>query len=303
MAKITGIDVSEAQGAVNWTVTRQHAAFVYIKASQGASLVDPSLKANWEGAGEVGLPRGLVHVFHPLDLKDWKQQLESILSLVVKFPCEMPTVLDLQSDGGLRKSEMDNIGAKFIKRYAENVGEELIIRTNGPFFDKNLPLTDWAKHRKLWVVDTSGGDEPAVPREWSKQKPPWVLWQYSGRENALGAAYGLSSRYVELTRFFGDKKRFNRLFGVMVTTVEPPKPGERPPQPVSRDAIQFFVDADSVDVHISPGTHFPKVGELEKGDRVALLDMSAEGDVWIQIADGKWVAWKIDGKRKLRRDR
>ena len=302
MAKIIGIDVSESQGAIDWTAARQHAVFVYLKASQGAKRVDPNLKANWEGTGEVGLPRGLVHVFRPLDIKDWKQQLEFILSLVVKFPCEMPTVLDLQFDGGLRKAELNNIGAKFCKRYAENVGVELIIRTNAAFFDKNLPLTDWAKHRKLWVVDISDGDEPVVPREWSKRRPPWVLWRYSGRENALGAAYGLSSRYAELTRFYGDKKRFNRLFGVMAAPVEPPDPVERP-LPAPEPPAQFFVDVESLEVRFSPGTQYPPIGMLQRGDRVPLLDLSAVGDVWVQIADGKWVPWKIAGKRKLRRDR
>jgi len=119
MSKIIGIDVSGANGDINWSLARQHVSFVYFKASQGAETVDAALEENWEEAGEVGLPRGLVHIFHPRDMKDWKKQLELFTGLVGKYPCELTPVLDIQINNGLRKVEMDNIGAKFCKKFSE----------------------------------------------------------------------------------------------------------------------------------------------------------------------------------------
>jgi len=297
MSKIIGIEVSEAHGDIDWSLTRQHVSFVYIKASQGVETVDAALEENWREAGEVGLPRGLVHIFHPKDIKDWKKQLELFTGLVGKFPCELTPALDIQTNNGLRKVEMDNIGAKFCKRFSERTGQELILRTNAAFFNKRLPLTDWAKPRGLWVVDIRG-DEPAVPVEWSKRKPPWIFWKYSAGENSLGAAYGLSSTSADLTRFFGDATRFNKIFGVMVAPVEPVKAGEQ--RESGRAApLAFRSRVDHVIVRGGPGDQFPRVGELQSGERGFVEDFSAPQELWVRIGEDRWVPWILDGKQML----
>jgi len=301
MPAITGIEVSLEQGAVDWTRAWKNASFVYLSASKGGKVVDPNLKSNWQGAGVVGLGRGLIHEFHPRNVNDWKKQLELFVGLVLKYPCELPPVLDIQNDNGLRKVEMDNIGAKFCKRFAETIGTGLILRTNARFFDQHLPLTDWAKHRQLWVVDTSGDDEPQIPVEWTKQRPPWIFWTYSSSENTLGPVFGLSSRHADLIRFYADPRRFKKLFTVTVTPVDPPQPGESV-KPSPSTPIEFRVLEDALDIHAGPGRDFPQVGSLQRDERVSMRDLAAEGEIWIEIEQGKWVPWKIRAKRFMSKE-
>lgn len=298
MSKITGIEVSQEQGRVNWLRAKSNTSFVYLVASQGTSGVDPNLEKNWKGAGDVDLPRGLIHVFDPRDIKDWKEQLALFQGLVEKHPCELPPVLDLQMDNGLRKVEMDNIGAKFCKRFAEGAGQELIIRTNAAFFDKKLPLTDWAKHRWLWVVDLTGGKKPTLPKEWSKRKPPWVFWNFSAGENSLGPAYGLESRSARLSHYFGIVARFNKMFGVMVREVDIPSEDESV-VPVHDQPLVLRASGDNLAIREAPDAKAKQVGELMDGDRVGVMELSADGDVWVKVAEGKWMAWKLDGKQRL----
>ena len=208
----------------------------------------------------------------------------------------MRPVLDIQSPTHLRKSALNNIGAKFCKWYFKEMGKELFIRTNAPYFNTKLPFTDWAKHRKLWVVDISSAKDPTLPKEWSRRRPPWVFWTYSGKENNLGPAYGLSSRYAELTRFYADERRFNKMFSVSVTIPT------APPPVAPADGLPFKVISDQLDIQEGPGNYFPRVAGLKKGDTVRVSDLASENDVWVEIGEGKWVPWKLDGKQKLDRE-
>ena len=60
---IPGIDVSHYQGTIDWAkVKASGVQFAYIKATQGASFVDPKLAENVEGAASVEIPIGLYSV-------------------------------------------------------------------------------------------------------------------------------------------------------------------------------------------------------------------------------------------------
>ena len=67
VSKQQGIDVSHYQGNINWErVAREdNVHFVYIKATEGAGLVDDCYLRNLYGAKRVGLPVGSYHFFSP----------------------------------------------------------------------------------------------------------------------------------------------------------------------------------------------------------------------------------------------
>lgn len=61
---IPGIDVSRWQGVIDWAkVAGSGICFAYIKATQGASHVDPLAHENVAGAKANGIAVGLYHVF------------------------------------------------------------------------------------------------------------------------------------------------------------------------------------------------------------------------------------------------
>jgi lysozyme len=58
-----GVDVSAANGAVDWTAVKAAGAdFAYVRASSGTDR-DPAYETNWNGIQDAGMRRGAVHVW------------------------------------------------------------------------------------------------------------------------------------------------------------------------------------------------------------------------------------------------
>ena len=59
-----GIDISHHQGRIVWTeVAKENIDFVYIKATEGATYVDPCFHYNMKGATDAGFYVGAYHYF------------------------------------------------------------------------------------------------------------------------------------------------------------------------------------------------------------------------------------------------
>ena len=92
---VQGIDVSKYQGDVDWSaVANSGVKFAWIKATEGGDRVDERFQANWQGAKEVGIPRGAYHFVYwcraPIEEAAWFEQ---------NVPVEadaLPPVLDVE---------------------------------------------------------------------------------------------------------------------------------------------------------------------------------------------------------------
>ncbi|KAJ3763325.1 glycoside hydrolase family 25 protein [Lentinula raphanica] len=61
-----GIDVSHFQGTIDWSsVAANGISFVFIKATEGTTFLDPNFSDNYIGATDAGLIRGGYHFAHP----------------------------------------------------------------------------------------------------------------------------------------------------------------------------------------------------------------------------------------------
>lgn len=62
-----GIDVSRYQGNINWSQVSKdkRVSYVYLKATEGVKLVDPTYKSNHRAARKAGIPVGAYHFFSP----------------------------------------------------------------------------------------------------------------------------------------------------------------------------------------------------------------------------------------------
>lgn len=59
-----GIDVSHHQGDIDWRAVRDDGIeFAFIKATQGATYIDPRFRTNWEAARAAGVVAGAYHFF------------------------------------------------------------------------------------------------------------------------------------------------------------------------------------------------------------------------------------------------
>lgn len=109
--KCYGIDVSRYQGKINWTQVKRdkRVSYVYLKATEGAGLVDPTYKQNLRGARKVGLPVGVYHFFSPSAPSH--QQLANFVKTVNPRTQDLIPIVDVEV-APRRKSQV----APFLKR-------------------------------------------------------------------------------------------------------------------------------------------------------------------------------------------
>src|SRR2546425_12211119 len=92
---VQGIDISKNQ-TIDWAKLDKVVKFVIIKATDGATYVDPSFVANWAAAGHrARLTRGAYHFFRPD--ADVDQQFALITQTVDVRTGNLPIAVDVEN--------------------------------------------------------------------------------------------------------------------------------------------------------------------------------------------------------------
>ncbi|KAF5371590.1 hypothetical protein D9758_003591 [Tetrapyrgos nigripes] len=139
-----GIDVSHFQGTINWgSVAANGVEFVFIKATEGTTFLDPNFSNNYVGATNAGLIRGAYHFAHP-DSSSGATQANYFLAHGGGWTADgitLPGVLDIEYNPngaecyGLSASAMVTWIEDFSNTYESKTGRFPIIYTT----------TDWWK--------------------------------------------------------------------------------------------------------------------------------------------------------------
>lgn len=91
-----GIDVSHYQGKINWDdlVEDKRVGFVYLKATEGATLVDNTYDFNFTEAKRVGLKVGSYHFYSttiPIS-----QQIENFSAALKQYDQDLVPIVDVE---------------------------------------------------------------------------------------------------------------------------------------------------------------------------------------------------------------
>lgn len=169
--EVQGLDVSHYQGTIDWEeVAKAGMAFVFIKATEGTSEVDPEFETNWSGAKAAGLLRGAYHFFQPSE--DPQQQAEHFLSVVQTVPGDLPPVLDVETPGDA--SEI-LAGVQAWLTAVEQATAKAPILYTSPTFWNGLGISASGFSRfPLWVAEY-GVTTPKTTEGWTA----WTFWQFS----------------------------------------------------------------------------------------------------------------------------
>ncbi|MCM1107677.1 MAG: glycoside hydrolase family 25 protein [Clostridium sp.] len=122
--KVHGIDVSHYQENIDWERLRNAdirsfpVSFVFIKATEGVSLIDENFNQNFYQARRNDIVRGAYHFFSP-DC-DAERQARFFLKQVHLEPGDLPPVLDVEKTGGLTPAQLQ----KAVKRWLDIVEAE-----------------------------------------------------------------------------------------------------------------------------------------------------------------------------------
>ena len=185
---VTGIDVSNHQGTIDWaTVKAGGARFAYMKATEGITYDDPYYPANVAGAWANGILAGPYHYGRP-DRSDGATQADHLLRysryvndgrtmlpmLDMENPWDTSTGLDDCYD--LTAAEMVKWISDFVNRIYTRTGQKTMIYTSAYWFDTCTGSSTALAGNPLFIADWNGLNAPStLPAGWTR----WTLWQYS----------------------------------------------------------------------------------------------------------------------------
>ena len=197
---ISGIDVSYFQGTIDWSAVGQsNVAFTFIKVSEGLTIEDPQLKANWDGAHAAGLRRGGYHVFVPTDdgAAQAKYFLDTLHGIGADHNGALPPVLDIETNQSANSIEAIANMEKWLEAVEAEFHCKPIIYTNVSNF-VGTPAHKKLFEYPLWIADYSQSP-PRVPQGWKT----WTFWQISDSSKMKGIA----SADLDSDRFKGGRLR------------------------------------------------------------------------------------------------
>ncbi len=151
-------------------------SFVFIKATEGVSMVDKDFKRNWQDSGRSGLRRGAYHFFR--SSKDGEAQARLFIKTVgdLRFK-DLPPVLDIETihRGGSMK-KLNEEALKWLETIEGHYGKKPIVYTGSSF------ARDWLSKR---ITD----NYPVWIAHYEKDRPDfdgWTFWQFTDKAVVKG---------------------------------------------------------------------------------------------------------------------
>jgi lysozyme len=180
---VHGIDISKHQNKINWKqveemqVNGEKLAFVFIKASEGATRNDDYFQKNWKSAGKTKLLRGAYHFFRPV--KDSRIQAFLFMHQLKLKKGDLPPVVDIERGNRQSTKHIQESLKDFLDVLEHEYSVKPIIYTNLSFYTKHLAgkFDDYP----IWIAYYK--DDPfQLPGNKS-----WSFWQHSecGRVNGI----------------------------------------------------------------------------------------------------------------------
>lgn len=188
---IKGIDVSYAQGAVDWEkVKASGVGFAMLRSSRGPvsdtrpASEDTTFKYNITEATRVGLNVGVYHYLYAHTVSDAKKEAKFFIKTISPYKITYPVVLDIeeQSQAKLGKSQV----TKIVKAFLDEVnaaGYYAMLYSNKTWLTQYLDMSKLSGY-EVWLAQWN-----TVPT----YKGEFGMWQYSCK----GIVSGIDG-YVDL---------------------------------------------------------------------------------------------------------
>src|SRR4051794_39121186 len=182
-----GIDVSRWQGAISWTqvVSSSDVSFVFAKATEGTTITDVTYPVNRSGATAVGLRVGAYHFARPggsgdsAIVADAIAEADYFLNVAQPQPGELPPVLDLETNGGLKAPALLTWTSAWLCEVYARTRLPAPASTSPTFWMVSRAAPGWVAltGSPLWVARWKVA-APLVPAaNWGGRN--WLFWQWS----------------------------------------------------------------------------------------------------------------------------
>lgn len=187
-----GLDMSHYQGRISWqdVASDPHSGYIYLKATEGASLVDDTYEYNFREARKVGLKVGSYHFFRAN--VSAKEQFENFMSVVDKSKQDLLPLIDVEIlPRGISIYQFHARLEDFLKMVEKEFGKKPMIYTGKNFYNKYFADSKFKKYKFMIAAYTI--DEPVLDND-----DDYLIWQYTGKGSAKGVR-----GHVDMSRFRG----------------------------------------------------------------------------------------------------
>ena len=193
-----GIDVSHHQGKIIWDeVSKENIDFVYIKATEGATYIDPCFHYNMKGASEAGLLVGAYHYFRMTS--GATDQFKNFRNALKGYSVSLVPMIDVETSDGKSVKELQDSLDVFIKLLKEEYGcAPMIYGTQRSYNTYCAP-----RYNKYHLyIGRYGPNEPII-----KGTGTYTIWQYTEEATVRGIAKPVDMCKFNLKYSLRDIKR------------------------------------------------------------------------------------------------
>lgn len=195
-----GIDISRYENGVDFKkVKASGIKTVYIKATEGTTIVNPYLKEQAKGAKAAGLKVGFYHFFRAKTIHNARQQARFFLKTIRGLCYDARLVLDLETSESLSKLKLSLAAKAFLEEVMKITCTTPVIYSYSDFIDANLSRI--LKRYPLWLADYNI-NQPISNRIWDR----WVGWQYTDSGSVPGISGEVDMNAFTSGIFLGRKR-------------------------------------------------------------------------------------------------
>ena len=185
-----GIDVSKHQGKINWSqvATDPNIHFVYIKATEGRTLVDKRYDYNTRQARKAGLKVGSYHFF--TSRRSAQEQFENFRKHVRHSEQDLIPMVDVEESGcrNASREQLQQSLSEFMELIRQEYGKYPLLYSQYRFYNEKLA----PEFNKYFIFMARYCDTAPVLKGDGRHN----IWQYTER----GKVNGIKG-HVDLDRF------------------------------------------------------------------------------------------------------
>jgi len=187
---LEGIDVSRANGAIDWQqVAAAGKSFAYLKATEGSQYVDSAYSTYRSAARAAGLRVGAYHYAQPgSDPGGAAVQADHFVDVAAFQGGDLLPILDIELTNGLSTSALQAWAAEFLDRVYTRTGIRPGVYASPNFWKERLgdtPAIAQSGYSMLWIAHWTTAPAPSVPAaNWGGNG--WAIWQYTDKGTVPG---------------------------------------------------------------------------------------------------------------------
>ena len=193
-----GLDISHHQGYIDWdsVATSKHPIeFIFIRATDGARILDREFHRNWEESQGKHFIRGVYHFYRPNQSST--DQFNLFKSHVYLRKGDLPPVLDLERNSLYGRENLLRGVKNWLKLAEKHYGVKPIIYANLDFYKRYFTSKEFKPYH-FWIAAYSGRQRISGL--------PWSFHQYTEHMYVKGIEGN-----VDGDDFNGDRKALEKL--------------------------------------------------------------------------------------------